>query len=79
MSAQERDRFVVEGVGCWCDGNTTLSQLRASGHSPECTQARIGWRRNFEHLSAIRKERAIAEEIGRQVLADARAVSGVER
>jgi hypothetical protein len=66
--------FRVDGFGCWCPDERTLGQLRLAGHTPECRQARQGWAANMRHLSAIERERREAEEVGRQMLASARAV-----
>jgi hypothetical protein len=63
----EREAFRVEGVGCWCDGNITLDTLRIMGHTKECTEARRGWKRNYENLAEIAQQRRVDQEVGRQV------------
>lgn len=65
MSGQ-RDRFVIEG-DCWCPGDMTLTAMRVMGHTESCTQARAGWKANYQHLSELARRRALDEAAGRQM------------
>lgn len=62
-----RDRFSIEGTGCWCPGTMTLDTLRIMGHTEFCTKALKGWEANYRQLSQMDQRRRIDQEIGRQV------------
>lgn len=64
---QKRDSFRIEGVGCWCPDDMTLQQLRVSGHTERCTEARRGWEANYRNLSEMDKQRRTDQEVGRQL------------
>lgn len=67
MANGQRDSFRVEGVGCWCPDEMTLRQLRITGHTEKCTEARKGWEANYRHLSEIDKQHRADAEVGRQL------------
>jgi hypothetical protein len=62
----KRDRFIVEGL-CWCDPETSLTQLRYMGHTEQCTAARRSWKANMQRMETINQQRLEDERVGREI------------